>query len=80
MQNIRDVYAGGLRGIGDTKYIAKYTILADVILKLILAYMCIYILNLNLLSVWIVTLLIELFKAFALSIKFNYRKWENIKL
>ena len=80
VQNIRDVYAGGLRGIGDTKYIAKYTILADVILKLILAYMCIYILNLNLLSVWIVTLLIELFKAFALSIKFNYRKWENIKL
>lgn len=40
-QNIRDVYAGGLRGSGDTKYIAKYTILTDVFLKVILSYICV---------------------------------------
>lgn len=35
------IKAGGLRGSGDTKYIAKYTILTDVFLKVILSYICV---------------------------------------
>lgn len=61
-QNIRDVYAGGLRGSGDSKYIAKYTILTDVLLKVILSYICVNILKFDLVSVWIIIALQECLK------------------
>lgn len=79
-QNIRDVYAGGLRGSGDTKYIAKYTIIADVLLKVILAYIFVNVLKFNLVSVWIVIILDELFKAVMFNKRFQSGKWKDIKV
>lgn len=80
VQNIRDVYAGGLRGSGDTKYIAKYTIIADVLLKIILAYVFVNMLNFDLVSVWIVIILNELFKAIIFYKRFHSGKWQDIKV
>lgn len=79
-QNIRDVYAGGLRGSGDTKYIAKYTIIADVLLKVILSYVFVNILKFDLVSVWIVIILNELFKAVIFYRRFYSDKWKDIKV
>lgn len=78
-QNIRDIYAGGLRGIGDTKYIAKYTIIIDAILKIILAYILVDLLKLNLVSVWMIILGIEILKAIIFNKRFYSEKWKNIK-
>ena len=79
-QNIRDVYAGGLRGSGDTKYIAKYTIIADVFLKIVLSYIFVNIFKFDLVSVWIVIILNELFKAVIFYKRFHSDKWQNIKV
>ena len=79
-QNIRDVYAGGLRGCGDTKYIAKYTILADVLLKVILSYILVNVLKFDLVAVWIVILLEELFKAVIFYKRYYSEKWRSIKV
>ena len=80
IQNIRDVYAGGLRGSGDTKYIAKFTIIADALLKVILAYVFINILNFDLKAIWIVIILDELLKAILFNKRFNSNKWHDIKI
>lgn len=79
-QNVRDVYAGGLRGIGDTKYIAKYTILTDVLLKIVLSYICVNILKLDLSSVWSVIAIQEFIKAIIFYKRFNSENWKNIKV
>lgn len=79
-QNIRDVYAGGLRGIGDTKYIAKYTILTDVLLKVILSYICVNILKFDLVSVWIIIALQECLKAIIFYKRFHSDSWKNIRV
>lgn len=79
-QNIRDVYAGGLRGSGDTKYIAKYTILTDVLLKVILSYICVNILKFDLVSVWIIIALQECLKAIIFYRRFHSDSWKNIKV
>lgn len=79
-QNIRDVYAGGLRGSGDTKYIAKYTILTDVLLKVILSYICVNILKFDLVSVWIIIALQECLKAIIFYKRFHSDSWKNIKV
>lgn len=79
-QNIRDVYAGGLRGIGDTEYIAKYTILTDVLLKIVLSYICVNILKLDLVSVWSIIAIQEFIKTIIFYKRFNSEKWKNIKV
>ncbi len=79
-QNIRDVYAGGLRGSGDTKYIAKYTILTDVLLKVILSYICVNILKFDLVSIWIIIALQECLKAIIFYKRFHSDSWKNIKV
>ena len=79
-QNIRDVYAGGLRGSGDTKYIAKYTILTDVFLKVILSYICITILKFDFVSVWVIIALEEFLKAIIFYKRFHSDSWKNIKV
>lgn len=79
-QNIRDVYAGGLRGSGDTKYIAKYTILTDVLLKVILSYICVNIFNFDLVSIWIIIALEEFIKAIIFYKRFYSDSWKNIKV
>ena len=79
-QNIRDVYAGGLRGSGDTKYIAKYTILTDVLLKVTLSYICVNILKFDLVSVWVIIALQECLKAIIFYKRFHSDSWKNIKV
>ena len=79
-QNIRDVYAGGLRGGGDTKYIAKYTILTDILLKVILSYICVNILKLDLVSIWIIITLQECMKTIIFYNRFRSDKWKNLKV
>lgn len=79
-QNIRDVYAGGLRGSGDTKYIAKYTILTDVFLKVILSYICVTILKFDFVSVWVIIALEEFLKAIIFYKRFHSDSWKNIKV
>lgn len=79
-QNIRDVYAGGLRGVGDTKYIAKYTILTNVLLKKFLSYVCVNILKLDLISVWSVIAIQEFIKAIIFCKRFNSEKWKDIRV
>lgn len=79
-QNIRDVYAGGLRGCGDTKYIAKYTILADVLLKIVLSYILVNLLHFDLVAIWIVILLEELFKAVIFHKRYTSNEWKSIKV
>ncbi len=79
-QNIRDVYAGGLRGSGDTKYIAKYTIITDVLLKVILSYICINLLKFDLVSVWVIIALQEWVKAVIFNKRFHSDSWKKIKV
>lgn len=79
-QNIKEIYAGGLRGIGDTKSIAKYTILTDAVLKIILAYIFVNILNFSLVSIWIVILFNEIFKGIVFYKKINLEKWKELKI
>lgn len=79
-QNIRDIYNGGLIGSGDTKYIAKYTILTDVVLKVILSYICINILKLGLVSIWVIIATQEFLKAIIFYKRFHSDNWKNIKV
>lgn len=79
-QNIRDVYAGGLRGSGDTKYIAKYTILIDVLFKVVLAYICVNILRLNFEVIWIIIVMQESLKAIIFYKRFQSGGWKDIKV
>lgn len=79
-QNIRDVYAGGLKESGDTKYIAKYTILIDAVLKTVLCYIFVNLLDFNLVAVWMIILLIEVLKACIFHKRFYSEEWKNIKV
>ena len=79
-QNIRDVYAGGLRGFGDTKYIAKYTILTDIIFKVILSYICVNILKFDLVSIWVIVAVQECLKAIIFYKRVYSNSWKNIKV
>lgn len=79
-QNIRDVYAGGLRGIGDTKYIAKYTILLETLFKIILSYILVNLLGFDLVAIWMVILVVEILKAIIFYERFYSGKWKDIKI
>ena len=79
-ENIRDVYAGGLRGFGDTKYIAKYTILTDIIFKVILSYICVNILKFDLVSIWVIVAVQECLKAIIFYKRVYSNSWKNIKV
>ncbi len=63
-----------------TKIIAKYTILTDVLLKVILAYIFVNILKFDLVSVWIIIALQECLKAVIFYKRFHSESWKNIKV
>ena len=79
-QNIRDVYAAGLRGAGDTTYNAKISCIFDVILKLILSYIFVCILGLGLVSIWIIVFVTESIKILLYYSRLNSNKLKIIKL
>lgn len=79
-QNIRDVFAAGLRGAGDTTYNAKISFIFDITLKLALSYISVCILGLGLASVWAVIFIIESAKILLYHTRFNSNKMKIIKL
>ena len=80
LQNIRDVYAAGLRGAGDTTYNAKISCIFDIILKLTLSYIFVCILGLGLVSIWIIVFVTESIKILLYYSRLNSNKLKIIKL
>lgn len=69
------VNSGVLKGAGDTKYVAKYSLIIIAILRPILTYILIFILDLGLYGAWISLLIDQSLRAIAASLRFKSRKW-----
>ncbi|MCL2069310.1 MAG: MATE family efflux transporter [Oscillospiraceae bacterium] len=79
-QNSQIVYAGGLRGAGDTRYIAAISLISIVIFRPVMAYILVYPLGWALFGAWFSLLIDQLIRLGLIFKRFSSGKWSGIEL
>ncbi len=74
------VYSGGLRGAGDTKYVAITSMLSIGIFRTALAYVLITFTNMGLYGAWIALVVDQYIRLAFSAYRFNSGKWSKITL
>ena len=72
------VFAGALRGSGDTRWPMFVTILGVWIFRMPLVYLCVHVWRLGIVSVWIVTAIDFLLRALILWWRFRRNSWKRL--
>lgn len=74
------IYAGALRGAGDTKYVAAYSLWDIAILRPILTYVLCFPLGLGIYGAWIALFLDQLTRAVMATRRFRSMRWAEIRI
>lgn len=74
------VYAGGLRGAGDTRYVAVVGMISTMLLRPILAVIMVYGTGMGLLGVWVAYIADYVLRAILNWFRFRRNRWKTIKV
>lgn len=74
------VYAGVLRGAGDTAYVARYSFWDIAVFRPIFTYLLCFPMGLGIYGAWIALISDQSIRAFFASKRFYSKKWMNIKI
>ncbi len=74
------VYAGVLRGAGDTVYVAKYSFWDIAVLRPILTFVLCFPCGLGIYGAWIALVTDQTIRALCAGVRFHSRKWMNIRI
>lgn len=74
------LHAGVLKGAGDTKYVAKYSLILIALIRPIITFCLIFILKLGVYGAWIALLMDQSLRAVAATHRFYTKKWMQIEL
>ena len=74
------ILAGALRGAGDTKATAVITLCTIMILRPLLGYLCITVLNLGIIGAWIAVSCDQSLRSVLVLLRYNSGKWKNVKV
>ena len=80
LQTSSVVISGCLRGAGDTKFVAMVMIMCVSIIRPILAYSSVYLLNLGLMGAWSASIIDMTIRLTCVNKRFNSGKWTSIKV
>lgn len=73
------INSGVLKGAGDTKYVARYSLVIIAILRPILTYVLLYIFEVGLIGAWISLLFDQTSRAIAASLRYYSDKWTRLE-
>lgn len=71
------ILAGSLRGAGDTRYTAFVIMITVMIVRPLVAWVCINLLNLSLMGAWIALIADQLLRTGLIFLRFNSGKWKT---
>lgn len=74
------LHAGVLKGAGDTGYVAKYSLILIAIVRPIISFCLIMVLNLGVFGAWIALLVDQILRAIAATRRFHSKKWLQIRI
>ena len=74
------VYAGALRGAGDTKYVAVSSLICITIVRPIMAYVFMYTLGFGFVGGWLGYIVDQILRVIFGWTRFNNGKWARIKI
>ncbi len=74
------VISGCLRGAGDTRYVAMVMIICVSIIRPLLAYTSVYLLNVGLVGAWAASIIDMCIRLTCVNHRFNTAKWTKIKV
>lgn len=78
IQTTQFITAGGLRGAGDTKYVAMITSITVLGVRTILALTCVSLLNWGLWGAWIALIADQFLRSALVAIRYNQGHWKRI--
>lgn len=79
-QSLSLTHSGVLKGAGDTKYVARYSLIIIAIFRPFLTYILVYILEMGLMGDWISLLVDQSLRSLAATHRFYSRKWQKVDL
>lgn len=74
------IYMGCLRGAGDTKYTAIYSMLSVTVIQTIFSFACCYIFHWGIIGIWMGVLADQVSRYGFASVRFKQGRWVNIKI
>lgn len=75
---LANIFAGALRGAGDTRWPMYVTILGVWVFRMPLVYLCVYVWKFSIISVWVVTVLDFLIRSLILWWRFREGGWKRM--
>lgn len=80
LQSSQFILAGALRGAGDTRAIAIVTMITVLLVRPMIAYVAIYILNWGLVGAWIALVADQALRSLLVLLRYNSGKWKRIRV
>lgn len=74
------VNSGVLKGAGDTKYVAAYSLVIIAFLRPLISYLLVFVFDMGLMGAWIALLIDQSLRALAASLRVRSRKWTKVKI
>lgn len=79
-QSSQIILSGGLRGAGDTIWTLVSTFIGILIIRIVLAYYFVLVLDMGLIGAWMSVLIDQFIRWILISFRFKTGKWKNIKI
>jgi len=80
LQITQVIFFGCLRGAGDTKATAVITLCTVMILRPVLGYLFINVLEIGVIGAWIAIFCDQSLRSFMVMMRYNSGKWKNVKV
>lgn len=79
-QSLNLTMAGVLKGAGDVKFVALYSLIIIAFLRPLITYILIFILDMGLMGAWLSLCMDQSLRALCANLRFKSRKWQKIKI